>query len=195
MKSWSENIRLSAPLRDVQIAPPPGSLVWEQRVLERERASFERGRAAGERALGEQLVQQRAEIMDLQSGVLKSLRNALPQLIAESENALIELAMTAAQRFVADIPITSEMVTATVREALQELQHAAECVVLLHPLDLELLQRMNAPLQNENNSGKPLRFQASGEISRGGCLLQTSFGLVDATRENKLDRLRASLAA
>jgi len=34
---------------------------------------------------------------------------------------------------------------------------------------------------------------ASSEVSRGGCLIQTRFGLVDARRETKLEQLQQTL--
>ncbi|MEW6302703.1 MAG: FliH/SctL family protein [Verrucomicrobiota bacterium] len=185
----NHRIRLTAPVRDLRPAPPPGSPEWDERAAERERAAYERGRIDGERALSEQLVQQRAELIHLQNGVLASLRQALPGLLAQSEQSLIELALTVARRLVANLPIDAALVQAVVREALAELEHAAAVLVVLHPDDLDLLRRINAPLLLEQVGGEPLRFQASPDVARGGCLLQTSFGVVDATRENKLERL------
>jgi len=195
MKSWSEQIRFSQPLKDVTLAPLPGSPEWEQRVLERERAAFERGRIEGERALSQQLVQQRSDLLELQNGVLTSLRQAMPKLVTDAEEALVQLAYSAALKIIAETPISTELVEAVVREALGQLDHEANIVVLLHPQDLELLRKINAPLLLEQIGGQPLRFQASPDITRGGCLLQTNFGTVDARRETKIERLRDSLAA
>lgn len=195
MKSWSEKIRLNQPLKDVTLAPLPGSPEWEQRVVERERAAFERGRIEGERALSQQLVQQRSDLLELQNGVLTSLRQTLPKLVTDAEESLVQLAYSAALKIVADIPISTELVEAVVREALGQLDHEANIVVLLNPQDLDLLRKINAPLLLEQVGGQPLRFQASPDITRGGCLLQTNFGVVDARRETKIERLRDSLAA
>jgi len=195
MKSWSEKIRLNQPLKDVTLAPLPGSPEWEQRVVERERAAFERGRIEGERALSQQLVQQRSDLLELQNGVLTSLRQTLPKLVTDAEESLVQLAYSAALKIIADIPISTELVEAVVREALGQLDHEANIVVLLNPQDLDLLRKINAPLLLEQVGGQPLRFQASPDITRGGCLLQTNFGVVDARRETKIERLRDSLAA
>lgn len=195
MKSWSETIRFNQPLKNVTLAPAPGSPEWENRVRERERAAYERGRIEGERALGQQLVQQRSDLLELQNGILTSLRQTLPKVIKEAEESLIQLAHAAVEKIVAETPVSVELVEAVVREALAQLDHEANIVVMLHPQDLELLRKINAPLLLEQVGGQPLRFQAAQDITRGGCLLQTNFGVVDARRESKLERLRNSLAA
>jgi len=193
--SWSEEIRFDQPLQDVRLAPSPASPEGEERSRERERLAYERGVAAGERSVGQMLIQQRADMLELQNGILSALRQALPQLIAEAEGALIELAHSAVQKIVAGLPVDARLVEAVVREALAQMEHAAEVSVHLHPQDLDLLRQINAPLLLEQVGGKPLHFQADQTVGRGGCWLQTSFGLVDARRETKLERIANTLAA
>jgi flagellar biosynthesis/type III secretory pathway protein FliH len=38
-----------------------------------------------------------------------------------------------------------------------------------------------------------VRFQPSPEVTPGGCLVQTRFGVIDARRETKLELIRQSL--
>jgi len=59
---------------------------------DREQAAYERGRLDGEKALNERLMQQRNELLELQQGVLKSLQQAVPQVMRDCEQALTALA-------------------------------------------------------------------------------------------------------
>lgn len=186
-----EIIRLSQPLRDAR--PLFGTAVPLSRVDEQ--AVFERGRQAGEKALSEQLFRQRGELIELQNGVLTSLRQAIPEVARECEDAMIALALEIAGKLVAEIPIASEMVEAAVREALTNVEQNSNLTVLLNPMDFELLQQANAPVLLGDVGGKQLKFQTSPQVSRGGCLVQTSFGVVDARRETKLEALKQSLTA
>ena len=42
-------------------------------------------------------------------------------------------------------------------------------------------------------AAQDFRFLASPEVTRGGCLVQTHFGTVDARRETKFDLLKRTL--
>ena len=189
---WPEPIRFHAPLREVQAVLSPSS---EPGFGSEDLAAYERGRRDGERSLGQQLLQQRSELMELHQGVVDSLRNALPRVSQEAEKMLVELALEAAQRIVAGMPIPPKMVEAVVREAVGQVEDNAEILIHLHPDDLALLRKVQSPILQGLPESGPLRFAPSSEVSRGGCMIHTRFGLLDARRETKIEQLRQSLAA
>ena len=91
------------------------------------------------------------------------------------------------------MPVPAEMIEAAVRETLAQVEESAVFSVQLHPEDLALLQRMNSPVLLSPSTGERMRFEASSEVSRGGCLVKTRFGLVDGRRETKFELLQKSL--
>ena len=191
-----EKIRLTAPLRNVRLATNGlGKRNPDADQKQRDEVIFEKGRVAGERALSEQLVAQRAELLELQQGVFESLRQAVPRVVHDCEQALVSLALEAARKLVAGLPIDAEMLEASVREALTQVEQSSEFTVLLHPEDLTLLQKMNSPLVSLTDGMERIRFRNSREISRGGCMVQTKFGFIDARRETKFEALEKSLAS
>lgn len=202
MNSWSETIQFSKPLRDAAAqgggVPGPGAR-WDVLPTEEERrqaeldARYQRGLADGEKALAEKLYQQRAEMHELTSGFLESLRKAVPQVIRDTENSLVSLALTVAQKLVADLPISVEVVEAAVRDALSQVEGTARFTVRLNRADLELLEKAGSPLLKTGGSAGDFRFLASPDVTRGGCVVETDFGTIDARRETKLDLMKRSL--
>ncbi len=194
MNSWSETIALPKPLRDVLLtspkspaspAPHPTPDPWQ--------ASYDLGRIDGEKALSEQLLKQRAETQELFQGLLTSLRQAVPQVVRDTESMVISLALEVAQKLVANMPVSAAMVEAAVQDALGQVEGTAQVTVRLHPADLELLQNANSPLLVSGEGSNEFRFLGSPEVTRGGCLVQTRFGMVDARRETKFDLLKRNL--
>jgi flagellar assembly protein FliH len=156
-------------------------------------ASYERGRLDGERALSEQLVQQRAEVMALQTGLLASLREAVPHVARAAERTLVALALEAAQKLVSGTPISAEMIESAVKEAIAQVEDTAEFTVQLHADDLALLERTHSPLLLPQGGRERIRFQPSAHVTRGGCVVQTRFGVIDNRRETKVEMLRHAL--
>jgi flagellar assembly protein FliH len=193
-----ETIRFSEPLRDTRLRftpTAPGRTPPDGCCTPREQATYERGRREGEKGMSEQLLRQRGEIIELQNGVLNALRQVLPQVTRDCEGAMVALALEIASKLVADLPITGEMVEAVVREALAQAEQKGGLTVLLNPMDYELLQQTNAPALLSDIGGEQLKFQTSAKVPRGGCLVQTRFGTLDATRETKLVALKQALQA
>jgi flagellar assembly protein FliH len=193
---FSESIPFTSILTDVRLVKPaPAQDAAVDDAAEREQAAYERGRHEGESALREQLIAQRNEMAALLNGVIGSLQKTVPQLVHETESALIQLALESAQKIVAGMPVNSKLVESIVREALRQVEDTAEVVIQLHPEDLALLQKHKSDVLKPPPNSKPLQFSSSTDVTRGGCLLRTRFGIIDARRETKLDQLREALAA
>ena len=192
MQPCFQKLRLTEPLRGVHPAPSAEQR-REAEMEERLRARYEEGVRDGEKALREQLLQQRSDLLELQRGILSSLQQCLPRLRGECETALIELSLEVAQKLVAGLPITREMVETVVREALVHAEEAHDITLLLHAEDFELLQRVNSPVLLSTVGGEKVRFEVSPEVTRGGCVVQTRFGVLDARRETKFALLKKSI--
>jgi flagellar assembly protein FliH len=193
-KPWRETVRLPAAprnLRLVRVLSPEAAR--QVRLDDQVRAGYERGRVEGEQALSELLVRQRQETRQLAEGVLKSLQDAVPKVIRDSEQMMVALALEIARKLVAGLPMSVEMVEAAVRDALSQVESASEFTVHLHPADLALLQQHASPLLDTTQDARPIRLHASPEVTRGGCVVLTRFGTVDAQRETKFDLLKRSL--
>jgi flagellar biosynthesis/type III secretory pathway protein FliH len=83
------------------------------------------------------------------------------------------------------------MIESAIRDALAGSRHCSN-----HrspPPPLELLQKADYPVLASADSPGEFRFLGSPEVTRGGCLVQTRFGTVDARRETKFDLIKRSL--
>jgi flagellar assembly protein FliH len=192
MNCWSEKIQLAQPLRDV-LTKNDGAMDEDPLSPEQLRLSYERGRREGENALNEQLLKQRTEIQGLMRGALNALSQAVPQVIRDTETLMTSLALNVAEKIVAQIPINAPMVEAAVRDALSQVEGTTQFTIRLHPDDLELLKRADSTVLNSDDGTNEFHFVASPEVTRGGCIVQTRFGTVDARRETKMDLLKKSL--
>jgi flagellar assembly protein FliH len=212
MNTWSETIILSKPLREVrlvgaQLASECPTITGAQTDVPQKvfapapmpenqdqlHAAYDRGRIDGEKSVSEQLIRQRAEMNELAQGIMTSLSQAVPQVVRDTENMLVSLALEVAQKLVAEMPISAEMVEAAIQDALGQVEGTAQVTVRLHPADLEILQNSNSSLLESSQGATEFRFLGSPEVSRGGCLVQTRFGVVDARRETKFDLLKRNL--
>jgi flagellar assembly protein FliH len=190
-----EPIPLPRPLRDVRPRRTPPRLRAETSAdCPACGTAYERGRAEAEATLRQQLLEQRAELAALQHHALAALRDAVPRAVREAEAALVTLALEAAQKLVSGLPVSAELVEAAVREALQQAEDTAELTVLLHPEDLQQLERINDPARLADVGGERLRFEPSSEVTRGGCLVRTRFGIIDGRRETKAALIKEALA-
>jgi len=193
MNSWRETIKLPQPLYDVRLtgSPRPAPVAVPDPKVEQE--AYDRGHADGGAAARAEFERQRAEFAALQNGILSSLRNSVGQVARECEGTLVALALEVARKLVAGLPINQPEVEASVREALEGVENKTAVRVQLHAEDLALLQDADSPLLRAANGSEQVSFEVSDTVSRGGCMVQTSFGTIDGRRETKFEVLRDTL--
>ena len=196
MPVLSETIQFPQPLREVLlVAQENRAAAGPKLAPQREREAYERGRRDGDRAAQAELDRLRADLAGLKSGLIARLNQVLPQVVRECEEILVAMAVEVARKLVAGLPISVEMVEAGVREALAQAEEGSELQVYLNPEDLAVLEQADSVLLRDRRGADKVSFRGSAEVSRGGCLVRTRFGVIDTSRETKLELLKQSLAA
>ncbi len=186
----SQQITLPHPLREVRLL---SSRVRSGEDLEQK--AYLRGRQDAEKELREQMIAQRSELSVMQQGVLKSMKDSLSDVCRQTESLLIDLALEVATKLVASMPVSAELVSARVKEALAQAEHSAGITVQIHPEDARLLEGMGAEAPSLAGSTHPLRFMPDPSVERGGCRVQTSFGLIDNQPSTAARKIREAMTA
>src|SRR5262249_52749764 len=132
MKPWSDSLHLPQTIRDVFFPQDPSQAIRSGSATEIERTAYERRRHATEEQWKARFAQQEAEFAQLQTGILESLRQAIPTAIRRTEDQLVHLACEVAGRLVAGLPVSQEMIEAALREALTQSENASQVLVYLH---------------------------------------------------------------
>lgn len=152
--------------------------------VEAERARAEasaEGRERGLAAVTELLVAARADAARTRRESLADLR-ALAVRIADK---LLGRALALDPAVVVDLTAAA-------------LQHAGEpkaIRVRCHPDDLTLLERGRPRLLERCRSAGALRLEASDDVPRGGCIIESELGIVDARLAVQLDAIERALRA
>ena len=154
------------------------------------RAGFEDGRTEG---LKEGQEQSRSEIDRFQA-LAEDLNARWQDLMKQTDVDLMDLAMAVAQRIIgAAVTVRKEPVLQTVQECLGYLQDKTRVVIKVHPDDLETVRRHRNDWLESLESMEQLIIEGDSEISRGGCVIETPVGDVDAQIEERLEKLRTVL--
>lgn len=121
---------------------------------------------------------------------LELLRRAREELLTGVQAQTIELGMAAAEHIIArELATRPEAIAAIVQPLLDRLRRATSVTVHLHPEDFAWLEAERTELQCSGD----LRLEANPQIARGGCLVTSEVGTLDARVETRLDVLADAL--
>jgi flagellar assembly protein FliH len=130
-----------------------------------------------------------------------ALRDAAARLNAERERvsvaveaAAVDLALKIAEQALgAAVAVDQERVVDVVRGALRRLVDRDRVVILVHPDDLETVRGASERLVAELGGIEHCDVQVERRVARGGAIVRTVDGEVDATLATKLARARTVL--
>ncbi|MCQ8106090.1 flagellar assembly protein FliH [Methylomonas sp. SURF-2] len=148
---------------------------------------FEAGQKKGYEESQHLLQKQVAELNLL----LESLTEPFKTLDEEVESELVKLVIAIASQIIRrEIRLDPAQIVGVIREAIGVLPLATQNVTLnLHPEDADLVRSI---LKLDENP-PPWRLQDNPLITRGGCTLETDVSRVDATLENRLAAVIATV--
>lgn len=113
---------------------------------------------------------------------------------AEVEEAAVELGLRVAEQVLAaTLAVQPERIVDVVRGALRRLVERGRVTLLVHPDDLDIVREAGDGLIAELGGMEHLEVQAERRVPRGGAIVRTMEGEVDATLATKLDRAREVL--
>jgi flagellar assembly protein FliH len=147
------------------------------------------GEAEGRRQLRAEIDRERAAEVREVKEALARLADLEETLTRRREAVLLEIALEAASRIVREkIDAADPVALRAIQDAMDSLPGSTSLRARLHPGDLELLAR---ELKGEIDRGR-LELVPDEAITRGGCVVESAVGTVDATIETALDSLRAA---
>jgi flagellar assembly protein FliH len=164
----------------------------EDILHEARQQGHEEGYAAGLAAAQEEL----APAVQALATVHAEIQARREELVDVVEERAVELALQIAEKVVAGtIEVQPERVVDVVRGALRCLVDRERVTVQVNTLDLELVRDAVASLSGTLGGIGHFEVQEERRVTRGGAIVVSSGGEVDASIETKLQRAREALEA
>ena len=136
-----------------------------------------------------------APLADLLRKAAAAVEERRTEWIAEAEREALRLALAAAAKVVkAEIGAGRPVAEANLRRAIELTARRQELQVLVHPDDLARIETFLPDLRREFSEIQKIAIEAGPGVDRGGVIVQTREGSVDATIASQLDQIERGLA-
>ena len=125
---------------------------------------------------------------------LKRMEELKQHLLVENEAQLIKLVFLTAKKIaMRDLEEHREAVWEVLKNTANELQQDEHVIVKLASEDVLFLESLQDKSGERIESLKRVKFVADDNIKPGGCMIETEYGSVNATVEERVERTWATL--
>lgn len=161
---------------------------------ELERQAYEKGFTAGEKA-GLELGKQKAEVLfNSLSSILNELSAFKETLFKACEKEMLELSLAVAKKVIhRETEISRDVVLESVKAALNVAVASGEILIKVNPKDLETVFNHKSDLARFGEGVKGVTIEGDESIGKGGCIIETNYGEVDATTTGLLEEIEERL--
>jgi flagellar biosynthesis/type III secretory pathway protein FliH len=113
---------------------------------------------------------------------------------AGAESELRALAVHIAERILGrELKLSPDALTDIIGEALRHAGDPRELVLRVHPDDLAAVERGKPRLVERCRSAHAVVLRADESVGRGGCIIETELGVVDARLSTQLEAIERAL--
>ena len=166
-----------------------------EKLAELEKEAYRKGFEQGQRdglAIEEKQMADKARRLE---NLLTGLGGLKAQIVGETEKELLELAIGIAKCIVhAEVKTDPEVIERTVRAASTLVVDRSRIRIVINPDDMEAVEGL-LPEFAVTTRGAKLEIAEDSTIERGGCILETGFGRINATIESQRATLQKELEA
>ncbi|SDF38891.1 flagellar assembly protein FliH [Sporolituus thermophilus] len=126
--------------------------------------------------------------------LLAAARREYQQTLIDAERHIIDLALAVARKILArEIEENPMVVLPIVRAALEKVRDQEQITILVNPEDFEVVLEAKRDLELVIGRERALQIIADNTVGRGGCLLDTPFGMVDARIDTQFEMVKRAL--
>lgn len=128
--------------------------------------------------------------------LLAKARVEYDQILKNSQKDLLNLGFKIAEKIIGkQIELDQNVILDIVTHALQAVRQSRQITVRLNPEDAKILRANKDTLVQKLGTGRVVDFFEDKKVERGGCIIESEIGIVDAQLHKQLERLKKVLSA
>lgn len=151
-----------------------------------EKEAYEKGYREGEKAgkeVGEKMVE---TLLKQYAQTLEELTNLRKHVLSLAEREVVRLSLEIAKKVVKrEVTIDEEVILTLVKVALSRLGDESAMTLRVNPRDYQFLARHRSTQGTSSALNEGIKLVEDPSITRGGCLIETESGIIDARVEEQ----------
>lgn len=159
-----------------------------QEILEQ---AYNQGYSQGYNEIKNKLEQEyQQKIQELQKEI-QNILNLKENLVKEMEKDIVELAIKVAEKVInKKIEEEPELVSNYLLELLPKIEQAKNITIWINPNEIEYVKLSKEKFKNLVENVDNINIAPDSRIEKGGCIIETNFGKIDARISTKLEVLK-----
>ncbi|MEA3402461.1 MAG: FliH/SctL family protein [Armatimonadota bacterium] len=130
----------------------------------------------------------------LVQAMLRGFAQQRREILAELQPYVVRIAVEVARRIVRrELRADPGLIARTAQAALEQMAGASDVRVRVHPLDAQVLETTMHEVVSSRDDAAGVTIVPDGSVERGGCVVESDRGIVDARLRTQFEEMQARL--
>lgn len=159
-----------------------------------EMEAYNQGMAKGQEE-GRKIVTKKLEpLFDTLKHAIDELAEMRPSILDNHHKQVLEMIFLITEKILhRSIQLSPDILMDTVRAASRHLMETDEIHLRLHPSDFEYIREIETILSKKLSGKKVFHIVEDSTLERGGVVIETEFGEIDAAIRSQIERVREAV--
>ena len=150
--------------------------------------------ARGKREGAEEVEKRLGPTIQAFASAVEEISRLRESILKNSSDDMLRLVLAIAEQIIpCAVSLNPEIIHHTIVKALQAAADADSYHIKVHPDDMAVVMEKKPLLMASISGLKNLTVEEDAHIARGGCLVESELGQVDATIESQLEEIREKI--
>lgn len=124
------------------------------------------------------------------------LDNQIKTLEEEYKNQVLPIALKAAKKIISsELKTNPDAIVSIVKGALKPVSQHLKIKIFVNKQDLDILEKQKAEIKKVLDQVQTFSLEERDDIERGGCIIETEKGIINAQLENQFRAMEAAFKA
>jgi len=193
-KSRKLNVSLKNPLDGNNFTVETREDVFKRQLDQHYEKGFGEGQKSVKDSYERELSEKTAEKYDYVDNMILQLNNKIEEYESAFEKVVIDLSVSIAEKIIKKEIERETIVNSLLKESIRKVIGSNKVFVKLNPSDYEIINQ-ESQTQFSGDTYNKIKFESDERIEKGGCLVETEIGNVDARISSQLNEISKRLEA
>ncbi len=135
-----------------------------------------------------------SQVLDALSIMTQSMPLIQKDIVAKTEEQIVKLSLAVAEKVInQEVATRKEVVLGVLKGVLKNISETEGMKIRINPQDFRYIMEVKKDFLQSVNGVRNVVFEEDVSIKRGGVIVETMFGEVDARLESQLKEIRAAM--
>jgi flagellar assembly protein FliH len=168
--------------------------IYAKKIQIAEREALEKGLAQGIMEGRELQKQETLQSTQALGALIHDLSELKKKILETAEEQILQLALAVSEKVIhMETQTNREVVQHVLRAAMKNIVDRENMKIRLHPHDFQYMMEIKPDFLRNLDGVKNIVFEEDASIVRGGAIIETMFGEVDARLDHQYNQIKSSL--